>query len=377
MKRIIGIIRPLFLQPFTLKGSLLSKKRFKTFFLTFSDAFIFILNSHQIYKKEERILVPNFFCIETLNFIGRHLEIVFYKTNDDLSIDKNDYFQQIEKYRPRIILNYAFLGFSLTPEERQRLNSLSDDKTIIIEDCAHRILSDSDISPIHHNHFYIDSIRKHCSLLGSHVINFESQYDTGGVKSIDWCKIKSQFLYLVYQVLVFFSYFFCSVKIFSAAEKIFDSFDLVIDKTSREPLSGSWLSFHIYNLIDFRRIIRHNKSIIMKLNKHLSGLNSQYIETLPAELLENSSLVNYYPVFIKEEIQHKFEECMSKSKIFPWRLWNLIESPYLSQLNKKLYTSFFVFPIHWLISDRELERICSEVGNFFEGQEVLTSTFYN
>lgn len=364
MKKIIEIVRPLILQPLTFNGSLLQGEiKINNFFISFSDALVCILSHYKISGKKEIILMPNFYCLETLNFISKYLKVIFYKVNDDFSIDKNSYFQQISKHKPRIILNYSFLGFSLSPEEKERLAKLCNKKTILIDDCAHKILSASEISPINENHFYIDSIRKHCSLLGSHLINRHFHYSLRNVELINWYKIKCELIYLTYETLIFFIYIFNSTKIYLIAEKVFTKFNLFIGEPPNKATLGG-PSFYFYNFIDFKKIIKHNKSIVLEFHKCFSKIKNKNIKILPKETLELSSITNYYPVFVEEKIQSSFMEYLSKNKIFPWRLWDLIDTPYLSELNIKLYTSFIVFPIHWQISNKDVEYIYNEVNKF-------------
>ncbi|MDD5749262.1 MAG: hypothetical protein PHO91_00545 [Patescibacteria group bacterium] len=365
MKKVIEVLRPLILQPFTLSGGLLQgERKINNFFISFSDALVCIFSHYKISGKKEVILMPNFYCIETLNFISKYLNIIFYKVNDDFSIDKNNYFQQIIKYQPRIILNYSFLGFSLSPEEKIRLVKLCNKETIFIDDFAHKILSTSEISPINENHFYIDSIRKHCSLLGAHLINRHFHYSRRDVELINWYKIKCELTYLMYRVLIFFIYIFNSTKIYSISEKVFIKFNSFIGEPPNKATMGG-LSFYIYNFIDFKKIIKHNKSIILTFHKHFNKIKNKNFKILPRETLELSSLINYYPVFIEDKIQSSFIEHLSKNKIFPWRLWDLVKTPYLSELNTKLYTSFLVFPVNWQISSRDVEYIYDEVNKFF------------
>ncbi len=365
MKKVIDTIRPLIFQPFTKNRSLLPDVKINNFFLSFGNALICIFNHYKISGKKESILMPNFYCIETLNFIGKHLKIIFYKVNNDFSIDKNTYFRQIEKYKPRIILNYAFLGFTLTAQEKQKLLRLCGEETIIIEDYAHKFLLHSKIFYINKNHFYIDSIRKHCSLLGSHLVNPDFHYSKESVDKINSYKIKCLLIYSIYRILVIFVYLFRSAKINSYAEKVFMKLNSIIGKSPGKPTLGSSLSFYLYGLIDFKKIERHNKSILMEFNRYFSKFKNNRVRTLTNEILASSSLLNYYPIFIDEEIQPKFIEYLSKNNIFPWRLWDIMETPYISELNIKLYKSFLVFPIHWLISKKDVESIFKEANNFF------------
>ena len=210
MKKIIEVIRPYIFQPLSRKGCLLRNRKINNFFLSFSDAFFCILDYHKISKKKDIILMPNFYCIETLNFIGKFLNIIFYKINNDFSVNKIDYFQQIEKQHPKLILNYSFLGFSLTPQEKKYLISLCKKGTIIIDDCSHKIISDEETRPVHKNYYYIDSIKKHCSLLGSHLINPDFNHDCLDVESINYYKFKCQIPYFFYKVLILFTYIFRS-----------------------------------------------------------------------------------------------------------------------------------------------------------------------
>jgi hypothetical protein len=355
MKKIIEAIRPYILQPLSIKGCLLSNRKIDNFFLSFSNSFLCILNHHEIVDKKETILAPNFYCINQLNFIGKYLNIIFYKINDDFSVNKKHYFEQIEKHNPKIILN---------SEEKKRLIDLCEKGTIVIEDCAQKILSDSESIPVHKNYYYIDSIRKHCSLLGSHMINPDFNRNREDADSISWYKVKCEIMYFIYKILTFFIYIFPSKELFIISEKFLKSFNINLSNVPRKPVLGSHLSFYLYGLIDSEKIEKHNKSIILEFKKYFDNLNDIRFKTLPQDILSSSDLLNYFPVFIEEEIQPYFVEFLLQNNIFPWHLWDIEQTPYLCELNTKLYTSFLVFPIHWLITKKDVEFIGMKIKEF-------------
>jgi hypothetical protein len=366
MRKIIGTISLYSFQPLSIKGCLLHKRNINNFFLSFSDAFVYILNHHKFLNKGEKILVPNFYCIKQLDFMSKYLDLVFYKINDDFSVDKKNYFKQIEKHNPKVIINYSFTGLDFSSEEKEKITDVCNKGTVIIEDCAQRILSDSELNIIHENYYYVDSIRKHCSLLGSHIINPFLKINKK-LNRVSWYKLKCEILYFFYKIIIFLIYIFPSKDLFIKSERFFKLFNENIGNISNKPSLGSKLSFHLYNFIDFEIIKKHNKKIINKFKQYFDNINNTDFKTLPKEILNNSELINYFPVFVKKEIQEDLVDFLTQSNIFVWHLWDIEQTPYSSELNSNLYDSFLVFPIHWLIKEKDVDYICSEIDKFIKG----------
>ncbi|PIZ46306.1 hypothetical protein COY32_03505, partial [candidate division WWE3 bacterium CG_4_10_14_0_2_um_filter_41_14] len=246
MAKLITFARPLFFQPLRLQRSnnLFSRRKF---FLCFADALLFLLDYYKLTGKKERALLPDFYCPDTLKMISRHFAVFFYLTNDDFSIDHESYFSQLKNIKPKLIINYSFLGFILSEEKKKDLAGLITEDTIIIEDYAHHVVDFSDWQPVNKHHYIIDSIRKHSPLLGSHLIGGAMAKAWG--KQLNFYKIRCHFLQLVKGLMQYLSIIFNSRKLYDLSDKFFLWQDSVIGNYQDATL-GSLGSFYLYNFID-------------------------------------------------------------------------------------------------------------------------------
>ncbi|EKD63874.1 MAG: hypothetical protein ACD_51C00161G0001 [uncultured bacterium] len=288
--------------------------------------------------------MPDFYCPSTLELIKQYAKVEFYKINDDFSVDKSDYFEKIQKHRPKIILNYSYTGFDLDEEDRNRLKNLCTESTIIIEDYAHKILHHSDIKPLNKNHFYIDSIRKHSPLTGCHVLNKDFKYPADIVDKVNFYKIKCLLLQGLKEFFGLLAYVFSSTRFYILSEDVFLKLDDLIGKNKR-PTLGSILHYFLYNHLDLKKISNRQKSLIKRFNEKLPGVDND---------------MNYYPLFVDEEMQDELLEHLAKKKIFADKLW---------ESQGELYNSFLILPLTWLIRDKDADFISNEINYFFEKYE--------
>lgn len=363
MKNSVSFIRPFCLQPISFKKkSLLPYRKIKHFFLSFEDAVICIFQNYNL-KKDEYILMPNFFCLDTLETVSKYLKIVFYQINTDFTVDKESYFQQIKKYNPRVVWNYSFVGFNLTENEETKLKEFCGESKIIIEDFAHKILIRKMIKPINKHHFYIDSIRKHSSLLGAHLINDNFIYQNKNIQKINLYKIKIIFLKKIQNLLNILFYFFNLRFFYQLSEVLFIRMDNLIGKSKYGTL-GSYISFYFYGLLDLVEIREHNKKLLITYNKYFQKLNHPLISTLDNTIIEKIDFIAYYPLFVNKKIRSQLEDFLVSKNIFISQLWEIEKNYYSDNLNKDLYESFLIFPLTTLVKEKDIKFIYNQVKKF-------------
>lgn len=363
MGRIVYFIRLYILQPLSLKKQEQSPKYdYNNFFMSFGDAFLYLMNAFKINKENDYILLPNFYCIDTINFIGQRGRLIFYKIKDDFSVDKNDYFQQIEKFKPRVIINYSFSGFKLDTNEVERLKKLAG-SAIIIEDFAQSVLTNDRVKFYTDRHFYIDSIRKISPCLGAHLLSPQEPPKTP-VELINFYKFRSYFLRLTSNFFNFIAYISNIGMFYRLGHKIFLALNSIIGEHPR-PTKGCLLSFYLYNKIDIDRLIKHAQEITAHYTYYLGQINSDLINILATEKLPNE-FITYYPVFVDKKIQPELIKYLATKKIFADSLWDISDSIYSQEINLALFDKFIFFPITWLINEKDVKRVASEVNNFLK-----------
>ena len=364
MKRLVTFVRPFILQPLITSGNAFSfKRKRENFFLSFADALICILNEFEISGKKEYALLPSFYCPSTLTFFGNYLKIVLYNIHSDFTVDTEHYFEQIKKYNPRVIVNYNFLGAPLAKHERSRLLHLINDSTIIIDDCAHRILVGPELSFLNKNHFYIDSIRKHSPFLGSNVINANFQYSKKSVTKLSRYKVTCYLLQTMRGWLCFWAYVFNSRKLYVLSGEVFFLLDDLIGK-GRQSAQGSRFSFYFYNFLHLVKIKEHQQKQALIYNHYFNKLKTPLIKTLPTSLVLGGELC-YYPLFVSSRIQKDLLIHFNKNNVFAEKLWDPADVDYQG-IDKDFYNSFIILPLNWLIKKREILRVYEETKNFLK-----------
>lgn len=364
MNKLIGFSRPFILQP--LGGNkkwFLPKTARRNFFLCFSDALAAIFIHYKISGKNDFILMPSFYCPDALRIINQRAKIIFYEVNNDFSINKESYFNQIIEYQPKIILNYCFTGFDLTTAERKKIALICPKNSLIIEDCAHRILEKKDIKPVNANHFYIDSIRKFSPFLGSHLINTGFNCAPNTVDKINFYQIKCHFLQLIKGCLYFLSYLFNSRRFYLLAEEIFFKLDGLIGEYQR-PTLGSCFSYKLYSFLNLNKIKNQRKSLASCYHRHLSPINHPDFKNLGLNRIISAEL-NYYPIFVNPAIRNDFLKYLNEKNIFAEILWEIADSP-PNGLNKYLYASLVILPLTYLTREKDVKYIASIIKDFFD-----------
>lgn len=330
--------------------------KFQNFFLTFTDAILCVIQEYKV-KKTDIILMPNFYCPSTLKIISHHFTVKFYKINNDFSVDKEDYFSKIREFKPRFILNYCYLGFKLNQDETSRLKTLCGEKTVIIDDWAHKILYDSDFSFINENHFYIDSCRKHSSFLGSHLVHPTFRPSPKHVKRFNWYKIQLTFLQYIKGILSFLSVVLSSKFLFQIRERVFLCSDS-ISGTSSHPTKGNLIDYLLYMCLNFRKLRAHNSEITRHYHQTFSSLKSPFFKTLDPTVISGAE-PNYYPLLMDRIHQDGFLKILHKNNIFAERLWESEELPddFRQEMNLYLYDALVIFPITWMVRKKHIDRI--------------------
>ncbi len=362
--KIVAFIRPYILQPKKWRGS--SKSRTSDrFFFCFVDAVRYLFCVHGIDKsKNYKILLPDFYCPETTSFFASFGELIFYKTNDDLTIDKSSYFLQIEKNKPEVIINYSFVGFSLDSAERCMLKILAG-QALIIDDCAHKIINVDRVAAITDNHYYVDSIRKHSPFFGSHI--FGRQIETAPkAERINLYKLKCLFLSFFRNFFSLPAYLFRSTLFYRWSENLFDLLDNIVGEHKR-PTFGGFFSVRLYNLIDSNKLIEHRRCLVKEYINCLGGLSSSLIK-IPDGVKIHNVEVNYFPIFVDSGIQEKLIKYLADRKIFICKLWDIGNNPF--NLNAKIYNRMLILPLEWLINSKDVARIFELIKDFCDKEKL-------
>lgn len=328
------------------------------FFLSFADAWRGIIKQADI--KVRKILVPDFYCPETLTMCKNYGALVFYKTNQDLTIDISSYMAAVGLHQPDVIINYGYIS---SPFQDKNIRSLlrTMPETIVIEDCAHRILLKADLAFVHRNHFYIDSIRKQTGILGSHLVDQLEQLKAERFSRLNGYKIKSIWYKCLQEGMNLSTYFLQSRKWYEKSEIYFEKLDSLIG-TNEEPTLGDFLSHQLWNHLDLAKLIAHKRQLAGVYKKRLDCIKEKNFYIPP---LADRNL-SYFPCLVYGEDHERLVEYLAAMNIWIGSLWDLPVKP-IEGLNKSLYESVLVLPLTWKTTIEDVVRVGTEIEKYFIG----------
>jgi hypothetical protein len=364
----IGFFDIPFLNQFTAKRNGL-KKYFnrRHFFLSFGDSFLYLVKSFNLNDKDAYILLPEFYCPETAGYFGSYLKPIFYKINPDFSVNKDSYFSLIKNLRPKIIVNYCYTGFNLSPEETNRLKLLINDSTIIIEDYAHRLINPDKLFFINENHFYIDSIRKNTFLQGSHLVSSNNKL-IGPFEKINFYKIKCTFLQFVKVLFDCFGYLFSYSGFYSVSGLAFEKHDKIIGNYHC-PTLGDHLSFWLYNRLDLKRIQQQRNNLSVVYTEHLKTINNSLI-TCPAIQAVQTVEFNYFPLLVEPKIREQLIDYLDKKNIFAETLWEHNDYKSLKpEVSNYLYDRLLILPLNQSVKEADVIYLSKQINLFLSNQK--------
>lgn len=332
-------------------------RREDLFFLSFADAWRGIIK--QANMKVRRILVPDFYCPETLAMYEKYGSLVFYKTKQDLTIDITSYIAAVGTTRPDVIINYGYFASPFQDKKARELLSRLPE-TVVIEDCAHRILLPDDLVFIHHHHFYIDSIRKQTGILGSHLMKQSKLFGVEHFSRMNSYKIKSGWLKFLQEGINLSTNIVQTRKWYEISETYFEKLDGLIG-TYEEPTLGGLLSRNLWNHLDLAKLITHKKELAQVYRQSLIKIKREsfYISPLAEQNL------SYFPCLVYGADNERLVEYLATKHIWIGSLWDL-PSRRIVGLNNALYKAVLVLPLTWKTTVKDAVRVCQEINNFFE-----------
>jgi hypothetical protein len=241
------------------------------------------------------------------------------------------------------------------------LKSLINEKTIIIEDYAHRLFAELPLKQTT-NHYFIDSIRKHCSLLGAHLLNFNGR--VAGVKKINHYKLACIFYRFWQNRLFDLAYIFSAPSLYQWGFKFFLKLNNLIGEPVA-PTTGTWFSFLAYNFLNLKKIRKNYNEILLSYNEKIALLPDIYIKKLNSTALIESGIATYYPLLVSKAIREQLLTFLETDGIFAFQIWNWEEKTGRKELNRELHESLIVFPLSVLITKSDIDYIFEKMKTFF------------
>jgi hypothetical protein len=351
---------PILTQPYQAKPhNLLSLRKKKNFFLSFTDAFICLVKTYNI-AKEEIILLPDFYCPETIETMSEYMRIELYHVKSDLTHDAESYIKAVQTYHPSVILHYSLGPFYVSEQEVACIKNLPSN-TIIIDDYAHKILTDEVIRPFTSNHFYIDSIRKYSPFLGSHLINPAFTYSSEDVSWYSWHTCKVQLLQWFMDLLNFISIRTHVTSVTEIGNTLYERQDHELSAITK-PNKGHSFSYYAWNFLNIKAIKEHRRKIAKLYKAAFSQLDS--LITIPITDESYYSELIFYPILIKNNKRNDLVHYLNEKGIYAESLWKLRPN---MNLNEEIFSEFLILPLTSEITGKTVDYIYNEIHKFMAG----------
>lgn len=127
----------------------------------------------QMNCKDMKVLLPIYTCESVIKpFVSRGCEIRYYKVDEKLEPDKEEFKKILQEYDPKLVYVHSYFGFDTLKKIRHEINELCKKDTLIVEDITHSMFSK--VERINAD-FYLGSLRKWCSLPDGGVIEIVSE----------------------------------------------------------------------------------------------------------------------------------------------------------------------------------------------------------
>lgn len=325
----------------------LPKKLKRYYYYSWEDGLWDLLNKKNI-PKHSIILIPNFYCIDVVNNIQSHgYSPIFYPLDQHFQIDEQQFIDILQKEKPAVILIFHACGITSNLLKETGWMKSIEPKTIIIEDCVHRLVDPEDIQLLHPNHVVMDSLRKDSPLPGSFMYASKEflTFPQGG-KIFSWYLISSSLLYLYFRFILSLSAVFYLPKLTAYAHtRILKAHDDIIGD-SLEPHRGLFWIPWIHRFIDFKKVKQLKKR---QVELYIQAFPHSHIPTVDYQHLHVFPLVMDLP---SEQCQ-PLEQYLHGKGIIVW--CKFPDSPWSK--NK----SVLFLPLGFHIKDQDIHFICKEI----------------
>ncbi len=324
----------------------------QSFFLSFEDALWQIIRQQQILPNSV-VLIPEFFCFDVVKNIEAHgLKCLTYQVDQYLQVDQNDFFAKLKKARPAIVIVFHAVGISNSLLQNTAWLKFLPAKSLLIEDCVHRLLDPSKIKILDQRHYLIDSLRKVAPLQGSRVFSQEKIKPTTLADRLATLMYRSRVLFwwLIMQLALLWNYYSKNPKGNQLATQAMEKgYDIIGDH--KRPSPNFWLFNQLSHHLNYEKIKKCKQEQADLYNARLEPIlnKSTSLFLIPFTLSDRSQLRGF-PLGIKIDEAEKFMNFCQQNQLH-LRL-ELNDSPW-SLRQKIVY-----LPMGPHVKNAEIEKIC-------------------
>lgn len=299
-------------------------------------------------------LLPIYTCESVIQpFIDMGYEPKFYSVNENLCCDKEQFWKEIEKTNPTVILVHSYFGFNTLRELVKPIGQAGKNGVKIIEDTTQTLYSS--YKKLNAD-YQIGSFRKWAGLPdGGYALKKVGSFKDKPVKTdVDFEKIKLDAMYAKHEyILTGTGDKSAFLEKYIQAEKLLDNQDKYY-KISPSSLTVQ-ANLDLKELTEKRR---NNYKIL------LNGLKDNGVFDIIFKTLPNDTVPLYFPVICTTE-RKKVQEYLREKQIYAPIVWtksDLLKEIPVSAL--KLYEKMLCIPCDQRYDTDDMQRIieiCAQI----------------
>lgn len=349
-------VQPVFLAKYlTFRKTRVPRHLKYLFYLSWEDALWDLLAKKNV-KKGSFILLPDFYCSDVEKNIKMHgYKVAHYPVKRNFLVNPKLFISKVKTTNPAVVVILHSVGITNNLLKNRDWMKVVPSKTIIIEDCAHRLVNPKDVKIWRKNYFVIDSLRKVIPIQGSRLF--------GKAHDIDF-KAPENLRTLLYTTKVTVTWFLMQISwnlaqilrsrrfAFIAEKWMLAGYDIIGDSLS--PGSGGKIFSFLVNYVDYDKVGRIKAHQVRFYDRNLSPIIRQKIPHEKKEL----GLLRHFPIIIPLKIADKILLELRKEGLMV--RFELNDSGW-SKKQKVIY-----LPLGLHINERKQMEICNLVINSFK-----------
>jgi hypothetical protein len=344
-----------------------------SFFLSYEDALWSLLLSRSAQKQaqETRVLLPDYYCMETVEFLRkRGCEILFYPVDAQLCHDEDAFYCALQDHQPDLIVLYHILGREPKLKHDLKWLTLLKPDAILIEDCAHCLLDHKQIRFLCQYHYYIDSLRKVSPLQGARI--FAAQANL--LPSVGWHwdlhRWHTAWLYLMWRMslqgvrflhnirIPLFGHKAISRALWQYSEYLFELHNERVGGADR-PLAGFLIDQCLVQHIDLCKIKAHKRWLGVRYHAMLSRLSQLSPQLRPIAFDEGDwESLKFYPIAISKTESAKLLNFLAQRNIYLDVLYP--DSPHCQERD------YLMLPMSLHTKSHAIEELCFALHRYME-----------
>jgi hypothetical protein len=302
----------MYYQPFLLP--FLGLRRAKTkpgirryYYHSFEDGLWDFLVKKEVPKKSY-FLIPDFYCLDVVENIRRHgYQVELYPLDDQLQPIEVELQRRVKKFQPKIIFIFHAAGITANLKKWP-------EKTIIIEDCVHRLVNPSQVKIQNDRHFVMDSLRKVSPLPGSFIYGTQAglNYSQSTASYFSSYFIKTALWFHLFRLMLCFSESFYLPGLAKFAHlTILKKHDDIIGDRFIPQVGLSWIPW-LHSWMNFSKVEKHKQRQVEWYERELKKLwqNPDFyrIHTKPLD----KGKLHVYPVGLRFSTPQKADQFTQK-----------------------------------------------------------------